>query len=890
MPPLLRTKTSIPPARQNRVERLRLREQIDRGMTRALTLVVAPAGFGKTTLLADWAHAARMPAAWLTLERAEHAADRFLVYLIHALQTIAPSAGQTALAMLQGGQAVAAEAILVSLLNDLSEIPRDFAVILDDYHTAAGPDVDALLDALLEHCPSSLHLGLATRVMPGLALARLRARDQIVEITAADLRFDEAEVRAFLAQMGVALPPEQLARLDRSAEGWAVGLQLAGLALARQPFDWNLPAGQTQIFDYLAQEVLRREPPEIQEFLKISALFDRFCAPVMEHVLRRAYYVLPQTAADLLGAIERANLFLIPLDASRTWFRYHALFAEFLRRQLPPAQAQAHYHAASVWFEDNRLLDEAIHYATHAADHARAADLLETHYVDVIQRGEQSALLEWLAALPPELWAARPRLWLAKGWSSIIALNSAQAEACAAQAEALIPPGASGGAPRLRGEVKALRLLTGIFAGNVAAAEELAGALEFLAEQDDFLHSLLHFNLGLQQVMLGQTALALEAFAETLRLTATLNNPLVSIVAQVQAAEVRQMRGALGLAERAFQKVIRYARETLGERTCLLGMPFISYADLLREQNRFDEAIHYAEQGIAYCQAWQPVASMDGQIALARLLAAQGQWEAAEARLERARQVAENSVSVLDDVFVAVQQIRLTLLRGDLAKARRLIEAYELEQAAARMYFHLAEMTQLVLLRARVQALAVDAAPASAVLESLSVLIAEAERRERVMPVIEALLLSAYAHHAIARHDRAAESLSQALTLGAQSGCVRLCADEGQALLRLLEAYRPKLHAPHAYTEEILNLLRRESTPSARRPAPLATSPPPPLTRRELDILQLLAAGKSNQEIAADRVLTVNTVKKHVANILSKLGVANRTQAGLLAKKRGWLE
>ena len=840
-----------------------------------------------------------MPVAWVSLEHADRAPERFLSYLIHALQQLSPQTGQTALAILHGGQAVKGEAILYSLLNDLSEIPDEFVLVLDDYHTVDGTEVNTIIQALLEHHPVQLHLVLASRAMPELSLARLRALDQVVEINAADLRFNDGEVRAFLEQMGATLAPEQLIRLNQSTEGWAAGLQLAGLALARQPFDWNIPAGQAYIFDYLAEEVLHRAAPEVQEFLKISALFDRFCISLIEHITQNTEHTICTTQhesakspTDLLAYVERSNLFLIPLDSSRTWFRYHALFAEFLRRQLPAGQARECYHAASLWFEECNLLEEAIHYAAHAADHERAASLIEKHYPALIQRGEQSALVEWISALPNELMATRPRLWLAKGWCSVISFDPAQAEACAEKAEALIPAEETATNLRLRGEAKSLRSLTGIFAGKNAAADEISNAFVLLAEQDDFLHNLLHFNLGLHHVMLGNTSLALDEFAETLRLNKKLNNPLVSIIAQSQMGEVRQIRGALGLAERAFQQAIQYARETLGEQTFLLGMPFISYADLLREQNRFEEAVHYAEQGIAYCQIWQPVASMDGHIALARVDAARGHWDEAFARLERAMQVAESSNSILDDTFIAIHLLRLYLLRGDLPKAQHVIKVYDLEKTSAGMYYALWEMSQLELLRAKIAALPTGLASASEILKALSILIAESEHRERVTPVIAASILRAYAQHALSLHTDAAESLSHALSLGAQSGYARTFADEGKPLLHLLEQYHYKIHAPHAYVDEIINLLRKET---ANSQFPIPDQPPqlqplPSLTRRELDILQLLAAGKSNQEIAEERVLTLNTVKKHVANILSKMGVANRTQAVMLAKKLGWVE
>ncbi|MCJ7435363.1 MAG: LuxR C-terminal-related transcriptional regulator [Anaerolineales bacterium] len=906
MLPLLRTKISIPPARQNRVERSRLMERVSEGMKRALTLVVAPAGFGKTTLMAEWAQSASMPVAWLSLEHADCTTERFLSYLIHALQKVSPQTGQTALAILHSGQTVPDETILFALLNDLSETSSDFALILDDYHNVDGAEINAVVQFLLEHRPAQMHFGITSRVMPGMSLARLRALDQVIEVNATDLRFNDIEMHTFLEQMGARLTPDQTKRLNQSVEGWAVGLQLAGITLAHQPFDWNIPAGQAHIFDYLAEEVLRRESPEVQEFLKVSALFDRFNTSIIDYVTRNTYHVIARPAADLLSHIERSNLFITPLDSSGTWFRYHALFADFLRRQQSPEQTSPLYRAASLWLEQNGLLDDAIHYATHAADIERAANLLEDHYRDMIQRGEQAALLDWIAAMPPELLDVHPRLWLARGWGCIISLDSAQAQACAEKAEALIPADETTNRPALskfeglRGEAKSLRILSGIFAGKPAAADEISEAFVLLAEQDDFLHSLLHFNLGLHHVMLGNTTQALDAFAETLPLTKSLNNPLVFIFANVQMGEVRQMRGALGLAERTFQQVIQYTRETLGKHTFLLGMPFVSYADLLREQNRFDEAIRYAEQGIAYCQVWQPVASMDGHIALARLNAARGNWDEAFACLERAMQVAESSVSILDDTFVATQLARLALLQGNIPKAMHYIKVYDLDKAGEGMYYHLWEMTQLALLRTKALSLETDPGPALSLVEALSTLIAEAERRERVTPVIEALILRTYAQHAAAQHANAAEDLSHALTLGAQSGYVRIFADEGKQLLHLIEQYRPRLHAPRAYVKEIHNLIHKELAAQSSLPklhwdnvSAVEGQPPQqlmPLTRRELDILHLLAAGKSNQEIAEERVLTLNTIKKHVANILLKLGVANRTQAVMMARKSGWME
>jgi len=877
---LLRTKISVPPARPKRIERSRLLERIENGLQRALTLVVAPAGFGKTTLVAAWAQSASVPVAWLSLEVADRAPERLLNYLIHSIQQIEPWAGETALALLQSGRMLPEESVLYSLLNDFAEIPHDFVLILDDYHAADSPEIANIIQFLLEHHPANFHLTITSRTTPDLNLARLRALDQVTEISTADLRFNPEEIRAFLEQvMEVKLTPDELARLNQTTEGWAVGLQLAAIALARQPVDWHIPAGQAHIFEYLAEEVLHRESAQMQDFLMRTALFDRFSAPLCEVLFDSSYPV-----NELLTCIERSNLFLIPLDASGTWFRYHALFTEFLRQQMTrryPGQIPSLYQKASLWSEQSGIYDDAIHYATHAGDFERAADLIESTYIDLLQRGEQSALLEWLSDLPPGLVMQRPRLLLAKGWASIIALDADQALACAGHAEALIPAGENG--DRLRGETSALRILTGIFQGRVAATDEITEAFVLLSEGDDFLHSVLHFNLGLNGVLLGETRKAVDAFTETIQLTHKLNNPLVTIVAYTQLGETHQARGELALAERAFQQAIRYAQERLGQHTVLLGMPFVSYAELLREQNRFDEALRYAEQGIAYCQIWQPMASMDGYLALARLEAGRRDWQAAIACLEQALQTAERTSTFLDDTFVNIFRVRIYLLQGDLTHATQWMKTYS-ESELAGMFYTIREMARLVMLRASVLR-------GEDVTTELTEFLPEIERCERVTPHIEALILQSYVLHNTGRRNEAVESLSQALNMGAQGGYVRIFADEGEALLNLLEHYQDELEVPSVYLNDLLDVMRREAgSAHPYRLQPASVKDMVSLTRRELDVLHLLADGKSNQEIADELVLSLNTVKKHVANILDKLGVANRTQAVMNAKEKGWID
>jgi len=887
---LLLTKITIPPISPKQIPRPRLIELVSNGVKRALTLIVAPAGYGKTSLVAAWLQHTGHPAAWLTLQPNDRSKERFLSYIIHSLQKNSPTIGQTTLALLQTGSF---EAALIALINDLTEAQRDIILVLDDYHNVEEVEINQIIQYLMENRPSGFHLIITSRVSPALNLIRMKALDQVREIGLAELRFSPSEVRAFLeTSMDLYLESGEIDRLDRLTEGWPVGLQLAALAMARKPTGWSTEVGKEHIFEYFAEEVLIRETEEVQRFLKITSLFDRFCVPLCEYLLQKNLAVRVQpdepNVTQLLEYIKKSNLFLISLDPSDSWYRYHAVFGDFLRQQVPESQAQDYYSMASEWFKNNDFLDDAIHYAMHATDFEKAALMLESHYIDMLQRGEQAAILEWVSGIPDSILTLHPKLWLAKGWSYIILFNSTQAEECAQKAKQLIA--LSEPDEQLEGEIKTMMILNNIFSGKVNQDIEISSAFVSLSEKDLFLHSLLHFNLGLRNVLMGETTQAVEQFNQTIQLTEQLNNPLVAIVAGVQLGETRQIRGALGLAERTFQKVIHSAKTSLGEHTFLLGMPFVSYSDLLREENRFVEAEEFAEQGINYCQQWQPMASMDGLITLARLRAAQHRWAESDQLLNQAMLIAENSDSVIDDGLIAVHMARLALLENEFTKAKQIIQTYQLEKVEKESYYFLQELIWLVLCRADLFEARNNSSLIEKIQKKLDQLIFEAEQRERLSPLIEALLLKSYTAHMAGRYDDVIHSLSRAFTLGAQSGYCRIFADEGKQLLELLEEYQSQIQAPTTYFDSILTLIRRENMDTTWENADAIPENFMPLTRRELEILSLLALGKSNQDISEEFVLTLNTVKKHVSNILGKLGVSNRTQAVMLAKERGWLD
>jgi LuxR family transcriptional regulator, maltose regulon positive regulatory protein len=890
MIPLLRTKTTLPPVRPRLIERRRLLDLMNEGAQRALTIIVAPAGFGKTTLAAAWAKNQNNPTAWLSLQESDRSPGRFFTYLIHALQSIAPHIGQTSLALMQSR---GAEGALLALVNDLAELETDCTLILDDYYNADCPDTSGAIQFILENRPALFHLIITTRVTPELSLARLRALDQVAEITAADLRFTPVEMCTFLEScMGLQIAADELACLDRLIEGWPVGLQLAGLALARQPAGWPELAGQEHIFEYLAEDVLSRETPEVQEFLKISALFDRFCAPLCDAIFKYrpggdGEQSQKDPAAKALEYIDRSNLFLVPLDPTSTWYRYHGLFADFLRSHMPRTEALPLYKAASRWFEENDLLEDAIHTSIQAADFDRAAWLIEDHYREMLKRGEYSSLQEWIAAIPDDILDRHPYLWLAKGWIHIFKFDPGEAIFCIKKAETF--SSAAVNRTHLESEAKTLHVFSSLFNMQVGDVEEIASIIDQLTEEDDFLLSILYINLGMNYTIRGEIARAVETFRQAVQFSQAGNNPLIAIICRMGFGETSQIHGDFNQAEKAFKEAIKYAKETLGEHTILLGMPYLSYAELLREQYRFEEALHYLEMGISYCQIWQPYAALDGHIALARLLAAKGNWNESYKRLDLAMQAAENSELSYDNTLVAITKSRLKLLHGDVNDSIHNFKAFDLEKIGSTANHMVREPIQMVKYRTQIMQLPHDPAEARQVIDSLSDLIAAAERLERATPLIEGLILRAYAHQEVGNRPAAIEDLSQALILGAKSGYVRIFADEGSRLLNLMEKNRPHIRAPKIYIDKIINVLQSECDQPGHHPG-LALEGLTPLTRRELDILALIAEGKSNQEIADDLVLAVTTVKKHVANILSKMGVANRTQAGMLAKNLGWLD
>src|ERR687889_2492263 len=438
--PILATKLYVPPPRPKAVPPPRLIERLDEGLHRKLILVCAPAGFGKTTLLGEWVAALPRPAAWLSLDEGDNDPARFLSYLVAALRTIAPSMGEGLLDALGSPQSPPTESILTALLNEMAALAEDSVFVLDDYHVIHATAVDDALTFLLEHLPPRVKLVIATREDPPLPIARMRARGQLSELRAADLRFILTEAAGFLeGAMGLKLSAEEMAALEERTEGWIAGLQLAALSMRGREdvsgFIAAIKGSSRYVLDYLAEEVLRRQPEDIRAFLLQTSILDRLSGPLCDAITDRA------GGQEMLERLERTNLFTIPLDEERRWYRYHHLFSEFLRDRLhriQPDQELRLHRKASSWYEHNGLVREAVDHALTAADLETATRLVEENFRAMLAHGEATLLLNWMEALPEELLRSRPRLCIPRAWAWLLTGKLEAAELCVQDLERML--------------------------------------------------------------------------------------------------------------------------------------------------------------------------------------------------------------------------------------------------------------------------------------------------------------------------------------------------------------------------------------------------------------------------------------------------------------------
>ncbi len=880
---ILATKLYMPvplPPKQS-VPRARLIAQLDEGSDRALTLVSAPAGSGKTTIISTWAASCGQPVAWLSLDAGDRHPARFMAHVIAALQTIRPHIGQGVLAALAAPQPPLMEAVLTVVLNDIAALSERFILVLDDYHVVDARTVDDAVRFVLQHRPPQLHLVITTREDPLLPLARLRARGQMTELRAADLRFSPAEVATFLNDaMGLRLAEADISALEHHTEGWITGLKLAAISMRGHVdaagFIASFTGSHRFVLDYLIEEVLHQQPERVQSFLLRTSVLDRLCGPLCDAVVDD-----PSTPGrETLELLERSNLFVVPLDHERRWYRYHHLFAELLRQRLhqqlalpaadqEPGVAELHVRA-SVWLEDHGHELEAFQHAGTAGDVARAERLIEARGVPLYVRGGLDPVLRWLESLPTPVLDARPTLWLTWATALLIAGYITRVEPALQAAEAAIralPPDDTRRdlLHRMAGPRSILALMAEDASQLDAIIAQAQQALRALPPDNQRERGTASWKIGLAYLIQGERAAARPAFVDAIAAGEASGNTHITILASTGLGKLQELDNQLHQAAETYRRVLQLVGDPPRPVACeaFLGLARLSYA-----WNDLDAARINAQQSVDLAHQIDIATFASSELLLARLQLATGDVRGAIAALAQTEQAVRERALWFRLPAIAATQILALLRHGALADATRLAQAYDLPGSLARV--HLAH------------------GDTPAALRVLAGWRAQAAARGHADDLLQALVLQAVAHDAHGDQDAALRTLGEALALAEPGGIVRVFIDEGAPVARLLSRAHALGIRP-AYVGRLLAAAAAD-TDTRTRAAILPSGPNAdhlvvPLSGRELEVLGLIAQGLSNRDISERLFLALDTVKGHNRVIFSKLQVARRTEAVARARE-----
>ena len=907
---LLATKLYLPRPQPSFVPRPRLVGQLHQGLAGPLTLVCAPAGFGKTALLGDWARGSPRPVAWLSLDPGDNDPARFWRHVIAALEEVRPGVGERVAGLLGPPAPPTFEGLVTALINDLAGQPDQVLLVLDDYHLVEAQPVHGSLGFLLEHLPSQMHLVVASRADPPLGLARLRASGQLAELRAADLRFTAEEAAALLREaVRSDLPDAAVGVLTARTEGWAAGLQLAGLSLRGQAdvagFVAAFGGSHRYVLDYLTEEVLDRQPEQLRTFLLETSVLERLSAELCDAATGRG------DGQQLLEGIERANLFLVPLDEVRGWWRYHQLFADLLRVRLwqerPERVPQLHRNAAA-WCEEHGLADDAVRHALTAGDTAWSARLVERHIDRLLLRSEGATLQRWLAVLPPELVGSRPRLLLTR---ALLALVSGRVEAVEGPLDAAerALAGAAGAAdepyePSVGRATSLVANVPATIAVGRAFLAELRGdadraitfahqALAKLDEDEWMLEAYTRLHLAVAEWLRGRLPEAERALASSLTGWRAAGERFLPALSCHYLGQVQRAQGRLGAALGTYQQALEVAATP--DRPALpgAGIAYVGLAEVAYQRGELDTAVRHVTDGIGLCRQLgyrQPLAT--GLASLAWIRQAGGDPAGALEAIGEADRVAPGPgvASLLNPV--SAQRARLLLAQGDVAGALQWTKECGLGAGQAVSYPR--EREYLMLARVLVAQGRPDQA-----LEVLERLHAAAAAQGRSGSVIEIQAVAALARWEGGDQAGALAALAEALALAWPEGYVRVFVDEGAPMAVLLGGLVAAQRAggtgvgiPLSYLRRLLQAFEQDAVPvgpTGRRGTVVMPGLVEPLSDRELEVLRLVAAGRPNREIAEELMVVLDTVKKHVGRVLDKLGAANRTQAVARARELGLL-
>ncbi len=915
--PLLRTKLFIPSIHGKFISRPRLVQQFEAGVQpgQRLLLISAPAGSGKTTAITEWVQQAQtenlQKIGWYSLDESDNHPVQFWSYLFAAMRTILPQSGQSAQVLLHAPELPPAAVLLTELTNEITESPVEIVLVLDDYHVIHERSLHEGITFLLENAPPNLHLILSTRADPPLPLARLRARGQMTNLRGEQLRFTPNEIVDFFnQQFGAHLSAQELQTLEERTEGWAVGLQMAALALqsisnaGSQPhaahFIDSITGSYHYILDYLLEEVLNRQSKEIQDFLLCTAILDRFNGQLCDAILART------GSQSILEQLDHANLFLIPLDRERRWFRFHHLFAELLRVRLQAAQPETIlliHNRAADWLEQNGWLAEAVRHALAGSDFERAARIVEQSNRTMLASGELMTLLSTIQVLPEELARSRPWLCIEQIWVYSFAGEIAKAAALLQETEQRfftdtqypVPPQEK---QEMAGNLRTQQAFIALLSGQPIQAMDFAvQAKELLPQEEQWVHTVLYWTEAYVQRMLGQIDRAYSSFERVVQIGLKLKNIWPVVMSMTDMGIIRRIQGNLRQATAIFREELRLAAEYHAEHLGYVGRAQAGLALVLYEQNQMEEARSLAQCSIGLNEIWQnPNHLVYSYLIQIRLQVLDGDFSAATQTLEKSAAIIARSpvVPVLQNL-VTYHRVRLWIAQNDSLTLSQW--AHHVEPTVQHIMSSglLGENTEAIIL-AFIRALMHLGQTVEA--EKWLALVQENTHVSgRLTIYLECLLLRAQLYQSSPKTAEALAVLENAVEIGAAGGFQRSFLDEGPSLQNLLQQLRLKYLGKESkpwlpYLENLLSAFSAAS-PTIEPPAPrqpgIVAGLVEPVSERELEVLRLLAAGKTNPEIAETLIIAIGTVKAHIASLYGKLDVHTRTQAVARARALGLL-
>jgi LuxR family maltose regulon positive regulatory protein len=863
------------------------------GFERKLTLISAPAGFGKTTLLVDWVHTHKIPVAWFSVDKSDNDPLHFLTYVILGLQTLEAGTGKAALTMLQSPQPPPIESVLINLINDVIRLPADIALVLDDYHLIDAKPIHDVIAFLLENLPEQIHMIIATRSDPPLPLARVRSHNQMTELRAAELSFTADETaNLFNESLNLRLSTEDIHLLETRTEGWIAGLQLAALSLhgRKDPSNFlkTFKGDNRYIADYLTEEVLNRQPEPLSNFLLQTSILGRLSGSLCDAVTGQDH------SRQMLNTLEKTNLFVIPLDDERCWYRYHQLFADLLEQRLRRKQGEMVpelHRRASQWLAENGFKNEAVDHAFVAQDYAQAAQLIEEIAEIDWDRARESRLLQWVRKLPDEQIDNNPKLCIFYARELFKSGYPDDAEAKLQAAEQMLESTQISDVNKgeMQGRIAVIRAYVSARTGDASRIVHFANqALKLLPQRDLMWRSVAATTLGFGYgwAGAGDCVKAQQAFSEAMNISKAAGNIYYHIFAGSCLGSVMLMRGKFKEALDICQRLLRLAIENGIEQTGIVGSLYGNLGMILCESNELDEGIRLIKKGIELSeQGRDPVIMASCQISLLRGLIYRTDFAGAFKLMEKINEYAgdfrlppwiTNTASAFN--------VYMWIASGNLNKAAQW--AKEKGLSVDNKLTNLREFEYLALAHILIAQKQLDDAD-----QLLQRLIENAKAGDRVYMMIEMRLWRALIFKAKQDTAAALGELKLALSLAEPGGFIMIFVSKGKPVAELLEKILAVKKRDHDITTAGFSLSYAQKIMSAFR----AATPPKieglmdPISERELEVLYLIAAGLSNREIADKLFISLNTVKTHTKNINSKLNVNSRTKAITRAKELGLL-